>query len=180
MMKRDDHFYAPTGKDSNRKERKAICLACSRQRHRMIDAVRRKPVWEFIKSHKDGKSCHDCGIDWPYYVLEFDHRDPTEKSFTVSVMINSHWREEKWPIIAEEIGKCDLVCRNCHVIRGHGRGNRGAKRKYHPSDEDIEVCSGLSANTSPVAPREVIVLREIEGSVPEPPSIQQLSLFDLD
>lgn len=144
-VKRDDEFGIVKGKRS-------CCLVCNRQRRRITDSLRRRPVWEFIKSFKDGTPCHDCGLDWPYYVLEFDHREPEKKSFTVSAMVNSHWREKDWGGISDEIAKCDVVCRNCHVIRSHGRGNRGQRRTYDPSDEDIDFDSGLSAPTSSVRP----------------------------
>jgi hypothetical protein len=181
-VKRDDEYLPPRARPNGRGfvDDRAVCLACARQRRRITDARRRRPAWEFIKSYKDGKPCLDCKIEWPYYVLEFDHREPENKSYTISNMASTHWREKDWPEISEEIAKCDLVCRNCHVIRSHGRGNRGAKRIYHPSDEDITVCSGMSAETSPVAPSEAIVLHEEDGVIPEPTQLQQLCLFDLD
>ena len=56
-------------------------------------------------------SCMDCGnADWR--VLEFDHRDPAEKSFTIAVRM-----EVSWEALKAEIEKCDVVCANCHRIR---------------------------------------------------------------
>ncbi len=69
------------------------------------------------------KPCADCGICYPFYVMDFDHREGTEKSFHVSQM-------KRWPLktILLEIAKCDVVCANCHRIRSHNRRIQ-AKRK---------------------------------------------------
>ena len=56
--------------------------------------------------------CADCGIRFPSFVMQFDHRDPTRKRFTVSRIITRS-RE----VIVEEVAKCDVVCANCHRIR---------------------------------------------------------------
>lgn len=67
----------------------------------------------------------DCGISYPYYVMQFDHRE--NKKFTLGKVL--HHKLEK---VLDEIAKCDLVCANCHAIRTHERG------KY-PSGEEA-VC----------------------------------------
>ena len=56
--------------------------------------------------------CMDCGLRYPPYVMDFDHRDPTTKHRQVSEM--STWSLES---IQTEIDKCDLVCANCHRER---------------------------------------------------------------
>jgi len=58
------------------------------------------------------QACVDCGCNDPLY-LEFDHKDQTSKEFTISekkkrLSINN---------LMKEIGKCDIVCVNCHKIR---------------------------------------------------------------
>lgn len=110
------------------------CLVCSRRNRRLTDLHRRTPVWEFIKSHKEGKPCAQCNLEWPHYVLEFDHVTPKNKKYTVGEMVNSHWRKHQWHIISAEIAKCEVVCRNCHVVRTHERGHHGPPRKC---DQDI-------------------------------------------
>lgn len=57
--------------------------------------------------------CMDCGVEYPFYVMDFDHRDPSSKEFTVASMINLGSVEK----IEKEISKCDVVCSNCHRIR---------------------------------------------------------------
>lgn len=44
--------------------------------------------------------------------FDWDHRDPTEKTHQVSRM-----NAKKDELFYAEIAKCDLVCRNCHIIK---------------------------------------------------------------
>lgn len=60
--------------------------------------------------------CTDCGGSFPHYVMEFDHRDPSQKEFTIGGNISKSWKA-----ILGEISKCDLVCANCHRIRTFSR-----------------------------------------------------------
>jgi hypothetical protein len=58
--------------------------------------------------------CVDCGVQYPYYVMDFDHVRG-EKRFALS-----QHQARGLKLIDEEIAKCDLVCANCHRIRTHG------------------------------------------------------------
>lgn len=60
--------------------------------------------YEYLKTHP----CVDCGETDPI-VLEFDHRDPKEKSFTIGQA-----KDNLNKVIAE-IAKCDVRCANCHA-----------------------------------------------------------------
>jgi hypothetical protein len=46
-------------------------------------------------------------------MMDFDHRDPSTKGFTVSRMVGRATIEA----ILAEIAKCDIVCANCHRER---------------------------------------------------------------
>lgn len=59
--------------------------------------------------------CMDCGIKYPSYVMDFDHRE--NKIENVSGMVSRGVAVSK---ILEEISKCDIVCANCHRVRTHG------------------------------------------------------------
>ena len=66
--------------------------------------------------------CADCGVTYPYYVMDFDHRDGTEKAMIVSKLVNFGATQR----LLDEMAKCDVVCANCHRERswrrmGHGR-----------------------------------------------------------
>lgn len=66
----------------------------------------------------------DCKIQYPPYVMDFDHRNFLEKEFTISNMFNGGCLKSKYKIF-EEIKKCDIVCLNCHRIRTYNRKNFG-------------------------------------------------------
>ena len=70
---------------------------------------------KFTREMKN-RPCADCGITYPYYVMDFDHRENKTKKFLISqtaqMSINA---------IKREIAKCDLVCANCHRERTHQR-----------------------------------------------------------
>lgn len=70
------------------------------------------------------KPCMDCGIEYPTYVMDFDHREGEEKELNLARIINKHWSEEH---VRREIAKCDVVCSNCHRIRTHNRSASGKK-----------------------------------------------------
>lgn len=59
--------------------------------------------------YKGGK-CMNCGYDKCFASLDFHHRTPSEKSFSVSGV-----RWKPWKIIKPELDKCDCLCRNCHA-----------------------------------------------------------------
>lgn len=84
--------------------------------------------YEIAGSFKE--RCLKCGMD-DVRVLEFHHRVPAEKSFSISEAIRS-----RYPIkdIIFEIKKCDVLCRNCHAIlhaeEGRPEKPRSPDRRY--------------------------------------------------
>jgi len=56
----------------------------------------------------------DCGDLHPYFVMDFDHRDPATKVAEVSQLVKNY---TPWDRVLDEIAKCDLVCANCHRLR---------------------------------------------------------------
>jgi hypothetical protein len=71
------------------------------------------------------KPCTDCGVRYPYYVMEFDHLDADAKHFNVSAGVTQVSHER----LLTEIAKCEVVCANCHAERTHQRkqARKGAK-----------------------------------------------------
>jgi hypothetical protein len=57
--------------------------------------------------------CADCQQRFAFYAMDFDHRDPTQKSFEVPRMLGRVDTEK----LLEEARKCDIVCANCHRKR---------------------------------------------------------------
>ena len=77
----------------------------------------RKAKREFNKNYvyefKLGKQCECCGKDYPPEVLDFHHKDHTQKENTIAVGSNSCWSTER---LQSEIDKCILLCANCHRL----------------------------------------------------------------
>jgi hypothetical protein len=61
--------------------------------------------------------CLDCGGTFPFFVMQFDHRDSREKRYVVSMMVGRVGRDR----ILAEVAKCDIVCANCHRERTYQR-----------------------------------------------------------
>lgn len=82
-----------------------------------------KKAKEYIRSLKSDKSCMDCGNPFPFYILEFDHRNPHEKVRNLaSIRLSDGFFTTE--DIDKEIAKCDLICANCHRVRTHSRPHR--------------------------------------------------------
>lgn len=57
-----------------------------------------------------------CDYDKHPAAMEFHHRDPTQKDFTIADVAN-----RAWEVIRAELDKCDLLCSNCHRIEHSNR-----------------------------------------------------------
>jgi hypothetical protein len=108
--------------------RSSYCKTCQAQFNRdyyqerrddILKKARRqsREVREFVDQLKKNKLCVDCGISYPTYVMDFDHREGTSKVESVSRLATMASKAR----ILEEVAKCDLVCSNCHRIRTHDR-----------------------------------------------------------
>ena len=63
--------------------------------------------------------CLDCGVEYPHYVMEFDHRE--DKVGNLGVISYKVGMKR----LLEELAKCDVVCANCHKVRTELRRNSG-------------------------------------------------------
>ena len=83
----------------------------SARREYIIKAVRkrRKKIREMAVAYKGGK-CERCSYDRVVEVLEFHHRDPSQKDFGIS----EKGYTRSWERVRREIDKCALLCANCH------------------------------------------------------------------
>lgn len=70
---------------------------------------RTKELRLWFKEYKKELKCEICG-DCRFYVLEFHHKDPTNKKESVSQLI----RLSSKKYLLEEIDKCSVLCSNCH------------------------------------------------------------------
>jgi 5-methylcytosine-specific restriction endonuclease McrA len=55
-----------------------------------------------------GGRCVKCGSSER---LEFDHIDPSEKSFTIGKLFG----RKRIETLKEEVSKCQLLCKPCHI-----------------------------------------------------------------
>lgn len=78
---------------------------------------RKKMLYAFVNELKQ-KPCYDCGVIYPPYVMDFDHRGEEKKLDSVAILIRNGFSKKK---ILDEIEKCDLVCANCHRLRTYKR-----------------------------------------------------------
>lgn len=65
---------------------------------------------EFMKKQK----CNKCDFN-DYRALQWHHKDPSTKSFTIS----SQAGHTSWDKLMSEINKCECLCANCHFILHH-------------------------------------------------------------
>jgi hypothetical protein len=103
--------YRQGNKEASRRRRKEDPEGVRAARHRTL-AKNRAAVHE-AKS----RPCTDCGIQYPYYVMEFDHLDADTKEFNVGAGVTCASYER----LLAEIAKCELVCANCHRTRTYLR-----------------------------------------------------------
>lgn len=68
----------------------------------------RRLLW--MREIKSVLKCKKCEESRPQ-CLDFHHRDPKNKEFTIGQNVNNHSKEQ----ILKEIAKCDVLCKNCHA-----------------------------------------------------------------
>lgn len=95
-----------------------------------------------IRALKEAAPCLDCKRLFPYYVMDFDHRDPSLKLADVPKLVKA---SAPWTRIEAEIAKCDLVCACCHRLRTYQGSNCYKTRLFE---------------------RHKLVLDELKGSTP--------------
>jgi predicted HNH restriction endonuclease len=61
-----------------------------------------------------GGACNRCGFSTQYLsVYDFHHVDPSKKEFGFATLLKKGW---SWDIMLVELGKCIMLCANCHRI----------------------------------------------------------------
>ena len=117
------------------RKRKENCELC-KQAHKDYASSRRKPAkGRSMESKIKGRiaiieeklrrgCCMDCGFVVTrdnYMCFDFDHREPADKSFTIS----AKQKDVSKTLLEAEFDKCDLVCANCHRLRTHKQFKTG-------------------------------------------------------
>ena len=74
---------------------------------------KRRILQQIVQETKD-VPCADCGVSYPHYVMDMDHRERESKSFNIADGVRANVTTEAMRL---ELAKCDVVCSNCHRIR---------------------------------------------------------------
>ncbi|MCS3443804.1 hypothetical protein [Microbacterium phyllosphaerae] len=114
-------------KSSRADGRQELCRECNREssrryyrrnREHHISVIRartdaaRAASTAVVAAHLLDHPCVDCGVR-DLRVLDFDHRPGVEKRDAVMQLVRNGF---SLAVVAVEIAKCDVRCRNCHAI----------------------------------------------------------------
>ena len=78
--------------------------------------MRHKKRREVVQKYKVLKGCSICGFNKHYSALDFDHISRDKKIKNVSRLVSDTC---SWKTVVVEIGKCRVLCANCHRIKTH-------------------------------------------------------------
>lgn len=113
----------------NETQTRFCCYACKNKYH--VD-LRRKKLKVMAVEYKGGK-CQNCGYNKSYAAIQFHHRDPKTKSFSLA-----HPNTRSWEKVKAELDKCDIVCSNCHAEIE----NKPYEFKYELIKNNVKFKSG--------------------------------------
>lgn len=108
LRKEDQAKAAARHYQANKDKMKARALAHTK---RVKGEIR-----DMIRLLKGTTPCGDCGVQYPFYIMQFDHVRGTKK-FNLG-------EARYWTSLArvqDEIAKCEIVCANCHAGRTYAR-----------------------------------------------------------
>lgn len=77
-----------------------------------VRRARRNAMRQHLEKVKSETPCEDCEIQYPHYIMDFDHVRGVKK-FNVSQLS----KVKSMEALLEEIAKCEVVCANCHRHR---------------------------------------------------------------
>lgn len=118
-----------------------LCKECQRDYHKQYYILNKQKYYEknkrnrhkildYIRQIKESNPCVDCGLYYPFYIMDFDHiTDNKEFNIADGYVATSLVR------IKKEIAKCELVCANCHRARTYTRLNNGLSS----NEEDVTL-----------------------------------------
>lgn len=108
--------------------RSSRCKVCRVVHSREWAREKRKRIKTEIARIKD-VPCEDCGKRYPHYVMQFHHTDPSQKKKPVG-------ESSSIEMLLAEIGKCAILCANCHLEREWGEGGLSRRRWDSINDDD--------------------------------------------
>ncbi|GIJ38483.1 hypothetical protein Vwe01_18080 [Micromonospora andamanensis] len=128
------------GRNKSRKDGKqTLCFPCMALQVAEYRARNKEKVKAYAENYRAERQalinrlkleagCMDCGFNAHSAALHFDHPPGVEK-YTRDVSRSGTLRavHNLWPVerILAEAAKCEVVCANCHAIRGAKRRGEG-------------------------------------------------------
>lgn len=113
-------------RDANRYQTDAVhrgrVIERSKERYWANQEEKRRYIADRLRDYKikavtvKGGRCESCGWNGHPAALQFHHRDPSQKKFTITTSVMGSPRKYPWDVIVAEIEKCDLLCANCHFM----------------------------------------------------------------
>lgn len=101
QTKKREEFYCKRGKEGS----SSYCKICTN-----AETTERQRKFKHLCVEYKGGKCIHCGYNKCIGALDFHHRNPAIKEFSISMAKHHSFLDN----IKEELDKCDLVCSNCH------------------------------------------------------------------
>ncbi len=86
--------------------------AANPDRFKDLTKARYRKTANIVNRYKLMVGCQVCGYRKCSRSLQFHHRNPAEKDFTISINLTKGWQ-----VVKQEIRKCEVLCANCHGER---------------------------------------------------------------
>lgn len=114
----------------------------------------REWLFLYLKDHP----CIVCGEPDPI-VLQFDHLDPKQKSYTIANMLMGYSLET----IRREVDKCQVLCANCHSRRTAAQFDWYNYQRMKTTFEHQIACEYLHCIKCGVCLSEWHTIRDLDG-----------------
>lgn len=95
---------------ANKTRRKETRTYRDRAHYLVLAVSKRRRKLKSLAIELKGGRCQICGYNRCIWALDFHHLDEKSKSFDLS----TRGLTRSWARIKNEVGKCILVCANCH------------------------------------------------------------------
>lgn len=92
-------------------------------RDKRLTRYRRRMRW--VNRVKTEYGCDECGFNSHPAALDFDHIDPSTKSFLIPRKVGNG----NLKALIAEIRKCRILCANCHRVHSRTQWDNGVTNK---------------------------------------------------
>jgi hypothetical protein len=118
----------------------SICVLCIPKNRAKVAAYQASNK-AFIRSLKE-KPCSLCTKSFEWYMMEWDHLDPSKK--VVSISNAFRWSRAR---ILAEVAKCRLLCIGCHRVHTSSGVTAGTKKSKNRSarERNHSFVNGVKA-----------------------------------